>query len=298
MSSRPVFRFAPSPNGLLHLGHAYSAILNHDLARRAGGRFLVRIEDIDLGRARSEFEQQIYEDLAWLGLQWEEPVMRQSTRFSVYEDALDRLRALDLVYPCYATRTDIRTAVAAQSDDWPSDPDGQPHYPGLWRDPPRTALLRKKAENAPFALRLKIDATMRTAGLDPGAAVAWQETDGQSISLALGRPADWGDVVIARKDVPTSYHLAVVVDDAAQGITDVVRGLDLKPATALHRLLQMLLGLPEPVYRHHRLILDDSGGKLSKSRDSETLSALRDAGVLPSDIRRRLDLPYEVTAPE
>ncbi len=298
MSSRHVFRFAPSPNGLLHLGHAYSAILNFDLARRTGGRFLVRIEDIDLGRARPEFEQQIYEDLAWLGLQWEEPVLRQSTRFSVYEEALDRLRALDLVYPCYATRAEIRAAVAAKTGDWPSDPDGQPHYPGLWRDPPRTALLRRKAEDAPFALRLKIDAAMRTAGLDPGAAVAWQETDGQFTSEASARPADWGDVVIARKDIPTSYHLAVVVDDAAQGITDVVRGFDLKPATALHRLLQTLLGLPEPVYRHHRLILDDRGEKLSKSRDSETLSALRDSGMLPSDVRRRIDLPYEIMAPE
>ncbi|MCB1492179.1 MAG: tRNA glutamyl-Q(34) synthetase GluQRS [Rhodobiaceae bacterium] len=299
MSSRPVFRFAPSPNGLLHLGHAFSAFLNHEMARMSGGRFLVRIEDIDLGRARAEFEQQIFEDLAWLGLGWEEPVMRQSDRFDVYREALGRLKALDLVYPCYATRTEIRDAVVAKGVGWPQDPDGQPLYPGLWREATGTDLLRGKATGLPFAYRLRMDAAMRAASLDPDAALSWTERDpGGCETVASGRPADWGDVVIARKDVPTSYHLAVVVDDAAQGITHVVRGQDLRAATALHRLLQILLDLPEPLYFHHRLIRDDGGEKLAKSRDSASLKALRETGTLPSEIVGMLDLQAEFTAPE
>lgn len=291
MSPSPAFRFAPSPNGLLHLGHAYSALLNFDLARAAGGRFLVRIEDIDQGRARPSFEQQIFEDLAWLGLMWEEPVMRQSERMPVYAEALERLRSMDLVYPCYATRSEIRTAAAAKGASWPRDPDGQPHYPGLWRDAAMPDLLRKKAEGALPAYRLKMDLAMRTAGFDPDAAIGWREMDETgAVHDAEDRPVRWGDVMIARKDVPASYHLAVVIDDAAQDITHVVRGADILPSTALHRLLQTLLGLPEPIYSHHRLILDEDGRKLSKSRDSESLMALRDAGILPSEVRRRVGL--------
>lgn len=290
MSSRPVFRFAPSPNGLLHLGHAFSAILNAEMARRTGGRFLVRMEDIDQGRARVEFEQQIFEDLAWLGLMWEEPVMRQSDRLPAYDDALARLKAMGLVYPCFATRAEIAKALDAKPAGWPRDPDGQPLYPGLWRGASGADVLRMKAAGKPHALRLKTDAAMAALGLAPDATLTWTETDGRTKDTATGHPADWGDVMIARKDIGTSYHLAVVIDDAAQNITHIARGADLKPATAIHRLLQDLLGLAAPVYHHHRLILDEAGEKLSKSRASQSLVHLRDNGVLPRDIRQMVGL--------
>lgn len=283
-----VFRFAPSPNGLLHLGHAYSALLNHDLARAHGGVLLLRVEDIDPARSRPEFEHQIYEDLAWLGIHWAEPVWRQSQRMPVYTEILEGLEARGLAYPCFATRSEIRAAVGT---DAACDPDGAPLYPGLWRDAPRVEVMRRRAEGERPAYRLDLARALDAAGLARESSVSWREwgEDG-IIREATGRPANWGDVVLARKEVPTSYHLSVVVDDAAQQVTHVVRGRDLHPATPLHRLLQILLGLSAPLYRHHRLITDKEGRKLSKSAGDRSLATLREAGWLPSDVRRAVGL--------
>ncbi|MET4636202.1 tRNA glutamyl-Q(34) synthetase GluQRS [Kaistia defluvii] len=280
------FRFAPSPNGDLHLGHAYSALLNGDLAREAGGRLLIRMEDIDETRCRREFEASILEDLAWLGLAWEQPVRRQSEHFDAYAAALDRLKAMDLVYPSFLSRAEIRAATA--DPDWPRDPDGAPLYPGFDRDLSAKAASAKIASGMPYAWRLNMDAALARTG-----PLAFRETgrgpDGQTGAVAAD-PARWGDVVIARKEIPTSYHLSVVVDDALQGISDVVRGEDLFHATSVHRLLQMLLGLPEPRYRHHGLIRDAAGRKLSKSEGATGLRQLREAGMTPADIRARVGL--------
>ena len=291
LPEQQVFRFAPSPNGLLHLGHAYSALLNADLARSRQGRFLLRIEDIDKGRARREFIHQIEEDLAWLGVWWEEPVMRQSRRFSAYKPFVAVLEAKGLVYPCFASRAEIAVAVAKKGTDWPKDPDGTPLYPGLWRHRPAVDVIRMRAMGLPHALRLDMEKALDALGLGPGDRITWQEEDeAGGFTERAGRPSDWGDVVIARKDVPISYHAAVVVDDHAQGVTRVVRGKDIEPATVLHRLLQDLLGLGAPVYRHHRLILDGDGKKLSKSDGAVSLKALREAGKRPSEIRRMVGL--------
>ncbi len=280
--SQRVFRFAPSPNGHLHLGHAYSALLNFDLARQCGGRLLLRIEDIDTGRARAEFEAAIYEDLAWLGLNWERPVRRQSEHFGDYARALERLDAMGLIYACDCKRSDI-ARIAAGKQDWPRDPDGSPLYPGTCRDKPRRAA-REVLTQRGVALRLDMHKAVALAGQG----LSWREFDATSDVVA--DPAEWGDVVLARKDTPASYHIAVVVDDALQGVTDVVRGKDLLEATSLHRLLQRLLDLPAPDYRHHGLVLDENGEKLAKSVASTALRALRAEGWTPADVRERIGL--------
>lgn len=293
MSHRPrVFRFAPSPNGFLHLGHAYSALLNYSLAHACGGRFLLRIEDIDRGRARAEFEAAIYDDLAWLGLEWETPVRRQSEHFEDYARALERLDEMGLLYACDCKRSDI-AHIAASHPDWPRDPDGAPLYPGTCRRKPRRAA-RDILAHGGLALRLD----MQKAAAMAGEGLRWREwrggspssagRDAEEVTLIPANPAQWGDVVLARKDTPASYHIAVVVDDALQGVTEVVRGRDLFFATSLHRLLQRLLDLPEPTYRHHELVLDEGGEKLAKSRGSATLRALREAGVSAEEVRRRV----------
>ncbi|PPD40791.1 MAG: tRNA glutamyl-Q(34) synthetase GluQRS [Methylocystis sp.] len=261
------------------MGHAYSALLNFALARESGGRFLLRIEDIDQGRARPEFEAAIYEDLAWLGLEWETPVRRQSEHFEDYARALERLDEMGLVYACDCKRSDVMHFAAAHTD-WPRDPDGAPLYPGTCRDKPRRPA-REVLAHGGLALRLD----MGKAAALAGAGLSWREWGGGDIPA---NPTQWGDVVLARKDTPASYHIAVVVDDALQGVTDVVRGRDLFNATSLHRLLHRLLELPEPRYRHHDLVLDEGGEKLAKSRGSETLRALRAAGAQAADIRKRL----------
>ena len=276
-----VFRFAPSPNGYLHLGHAYSALLNFDLARQCGGRLLLRIEDIDTGRARAEFEAAIYEDLAWLGLDWERPVRRQSEHFGAYAHALERLDAMGLIYACDCKRSNI-ARIAAGKPGWPRDPDGSPLYPGTCRVKPRRKAREVLAKGG-VALRLD----MRMASTLAGQGLMWREFDAGDI---VADPAEWGDVVLARKDTPASYHIAVVVDDALQGVTDVVRGKDLVAATSLHRLLQRLLDLPAPNYRHHGLVLDEKGEKLGKSVASTALRALRADGWTPADVRRRVGL--------
>lgn len=284
--SQPVWRFAPSPNGLLHLGHAYSALRNFDGARRTGGRFLLRIEDIDSGRSRPEFEAAIYEDLAWLGLTWETPVRRQSEHLGEYAVAIDRLRNRGVVYPCFCTRGEIAAAVEGQAD-WPRDPDGAPLYPGTCKRMSRETREAHLMAGRHAAMRL--DMADACARLEQP--LGWREFgEGEEGRDVRAEPQVWGDVVVARRDTPTSYHLAVVVDDALQGVTDVARGMDLFHATSVHRLLQALLDLPQPNYRHHRLILDEDGGKLSKSKGSTTLRDLRAEGATPDDIRRMVGL--------
>lgn len=294
----PVFRFAPSPNGQLHLGHAYSALLNADMAKRSGGRFLLRMEDIDTARCTPALEQGIYDDLRWLGLTWETPVRRQSEHFGEYRNALTKLADKGLVYPAFLSRGEVRERIGeafAKGDDWPSDPDGTPLYPQGERDLTEKEQMERIASGVPYAWRLNMDKALATAG-EP---LFWSESgagpDSESLNQKTpGRiaanPARWGDVVIARKDTPTSYHLSVVVDDALQGITHVVRGRDLFHATSVHRLLQKLLNLPEPLYHHHALVLGDDGLKLSKSRQDTALASLREQGVTPADIRARLSL--------
>jgi glutamyl-Q tRNA(Asp) synthetase len=280
----PVFRFAPSPNGFLHLGHALSALMNFDLARESGGRFLLRIEDIDAARCRPEFEAAIYEDLAWLGLTWEQPVRRQSEHIGTYRAALEILQGEGLLYRSFESRAEIARLVS--EGDGLRDPDGAPLYFGSPLAPAERE--RREAAGKPFALRLAMaKALARTESL------AWTETgsgpNGETGEIAA-KPEAWGDVMVARKELATSYHLAVVIDDATQGITDVVRGQDLFAATSVHRLLQALLGLPKPVYKHHHLVLDSDGRKLSKSTRATALRKLRASGAARSEIRRMVGL--------
>ena len=284
-----VFRFAPSPNGYLHLGHALSALIDFEMARDVGGRFLLRMEDIDATRCRPEFEQAIYEDLDWLGVSWEEPVRRQSENLGAYRDALAKLEAQGLVYPSFESRADIARHIAQHHGaPWPHDPDGAPLYPGTAKQLAPEERARRIAATEPYALRLDMHAAIKRTG-----ALTWVEIGAdpkQDHETLMAEPEKWGDVVLARKDTPTSYHLSVVVDDAVQGITHVVRGQDLYQATSVHRVLQTLLGLPAPLYHHHRLILDAEGHKLSKSTNATALRELRRQGRKPADIRRMVGL--------
>ncbi|USI74194.1 tRNA glutamyl-Q(34) synthetase GluQRS [Sphingomonas morindae] len=260
-----ISRFAPSPTGRLHRGHAVAAVLAHDRARAAGGRFLLRIEDIDPGRTREAFVEGIVADLAWLGLAWDGPVLRQSTRLPAYRAALARLRAMGLLYACFCSRADIAAAASA-----PHGPEGSV-YPGTCRgladDPARRAA-------APHAWRLDMRRALALAG-----PLAWHDSRAGLVEAA---PAPFGDVVLARKDAPAAYHLAVTIDDGFQGVTDVVRGVDLFAATHVHRLLQALLGLPTPLYHHHGLMRGPDGRRLAKRDGAPALAALRAAGVAPA----------------
>jgi glutamyl-Q tRNA(Asp) synthetase len=279
-----VTRFAPSPNGFLHVGHALSAIIAHDAARRTGGRFLLRIEDIDLERRRPEYITAIFEDLSWLGLTWEEPVLMQSEHFREYLAAAEKLIAMGLLYPCFATRSEI----AAAADPEQTDPDGVPLYPGIWRGAPADLVGERMAAGEAPALRLNMEAALRVLkakrGDEPLTFIEVGE-DGSQRTITAD-PRRWGDAVIVRKEVPASYHLSVVVDDARQGVTHVTRGQDLFAATDLQRLLQELLDLPEPLYSHHRVIRWADGRKLSKSNRDMGLRALRAEGATAEDIRR------------
>jgi len=277
---RPVLRFAPSPNGLLHLGHSYSALFTSVWAEALGGRFLLRIEDTDITRSKPEFTAAIFEDLAWLGLAWDEPVLRQSDRFAVYAAAADRLKARDLLYPCFCSRTDL----AAQSSG--TDPDGAPLYPGTCRHRSPAEVKQRFAEGHTANWRLKIDEATALTGVLTYSVAGPTPADRPQIRYA--RPERWGDVVLQRKGTPTSYHLSVVIDDDAQGITHVTRGRDMEPSTDIHVLLQMLLGLSSPLYTFHKLILDDAGKKLSKSKGSTSLRSLREAGRTAAEIRKEL----------
>lgn len=283
-----VFRFAPSPNGRLHLGHAYSALLNQRLAAAAGGRLLLRIEDIDRERCRPEFEAGIHEDLAWLGIAFDGGVRRQSEHLSEYAVVLERLRGMGLVYPAFLSRAEVARFVAdreAEGRPWRRDPDGTPVFPPVDRERPAAEIAARLGAGEPHALRLDMAKAMALAGpLD------WRESGGGARQLVPAEPGVWGDVILAGRETPTSYHLSVVVDDALQEVTDVVRGRDLFAATSVHRLLQKLLGLPAPRYLHHRLIVDESGRKLAKSSHDTGLAELRAAGVTPDEIRSRVGL--------
>ncbi len=272
-----VTRFAPSPTGRLHTGHAYAALFAAEAARAANGRFLLRIEDIDATRCRPAFETAIYEDLAWLGLVWETPVRRQSEHFGDYRAALARLETMGLIYPCFCTRKEIAAEIAASAGA-PHGPDG-PLYPGACRHRDAAERAARIAAGEPYVLRLDMArAIARTGPLT-------MEESGVRQPAA---PAVFGDVVLARKDVPASYHLAVTVDDALQGVTLVTRGEDLLPAAFVHRLLQALLDLPEPAYRHHKLLTGPDGRRLAKRDGAETLADVRARGVSPDDLRARL----------
>jgi glutamyl-Q tRNA(Asp) synthetase len=272
-----ITRFAPSPTGYLHLGHAYSAWRGWELARQTGGRFLLRIEDIDPTRSRQAFVEAIQEDLSWLGLSWEAPVRHQSQHLSDYAAALSRLEAQGLLYPCFCSRNDIAAEIA-RSGVAPHGPEGA-LYPGICRRLPAEERTNRMMAGDAYALRLDM---AKAVGVAPNLDW-WDETAG----VRRATPERFGDVVLARKETPTSYHLAVVVDDALQGVTDVTRGVDLLEATDVHRLLQSLLGLPTPRYRHHALITDADGRRLAKRDQAETLRALRERGVRAADLLQR-----------
>lgn len=274
-----VTRFAPSPTGYLHLGHAYSAVLNFERARAAGGRFMLRIEDIDPSRCRDEFEAAIYEDLAWLGLSWDMPVLRQSARLSFYEARLAELRERGLVYRCFRSRQDIANAMNA--------PHGMPAqvFRGAALSPQEER--DRLAEGRPFAWRLSLEAAEAALGPKFATLTYWEETP-DGLVQRPAEPARLGDVVLGRKDIGTSYHLASVLDDAETGVTHVIRGEDLREAAGLHRLLHALFDLRPPIYQHHRLLLDDEGQRLSKRNKSATLRAMREAGATAADVLTQL----------
>jgi glutamyl-Q tRNA(Asp) synthetase len=275
----PVFRFAPTPNGRLHLGHAYSALRNADLAARLGGRLLLRFEDTDPARCRPEYEAGILEDLAWLGVECEPSPRRQSEHLPDYAEAFEALRARGLVYPCYCTRARL-AAVSSERD-----PDGAALHRGRCVAAAEDETRRRLERGEPAAWRLDL---ARALAQSP-APLFWSEFgEGQAPREVRATPELWGDILLRGKDRPAVYHLAVVVDDARQGVTDVVRGRDLHPSTSLHRLVQSLLDLAPPRYRHHRLVLDAAGAKLSKSAGSETLASLRAQGYAGADIRAAL----------
>jgi glutamyl-Q tRNA(Asp) synthetase len=266
-----VTRFAPSPTGRLHLGHAYSAAIGHARARENGGKLLLRIEDLDQTRSRPEFVDAIFEDLRWLGLEWDEPVLVQSQRTAAYESALDQLRARGLVYTCFCTRADIAQSLTAPHGDAATS------YPGTCRslpdDPERRATT-------PHCWRLDSAEALSIESLP-----SWREADGQEFSAAS---RDIGDAILARKDAPASYHLSCIVDDAQSGVTTVVRGVDLRPSTPIQRLLQQLLGLPEPVYLHHPLVAHTDGRRLAKRDRAPTLGAMREDGIDGRQLAREL----------
>jgi glutamyl-Q tRNA(Asp) synthetase len=288
-SGKPVFRFAPSPNGRLHLGHALSALSNERLAARFGGSLLLRIEDIDLTRCRPEFERAIRDDLAWLGIRFDGAVRRQSEHFDDYRAVLGRLQAKGLIYPCFCSRQEAKQAVAAREAEmgrpWPRDPDGSPLYPGTCRSLSIEEANARIAAGEAHVLRLAMDRALAMVGGKVSYRLFGEDGAERVVAAA---PVRWGDVVLARKDVPTSYHLSVVVDDAIQGVSHVVRGRDLEAATDIHVVLQRLLGLPAPRYHFHRLLIDDTGQKLAKSRLSESLADLRARGASPAEIRAQL----------
>jgi glutamyl-Q tRNA(Asp) synthetase len=272
-----VTRFAPSPTGRLHLGHAYSAAIGHSRARKAGGKFRLRIEDLDQTRCRPEFVEGIYEDLRWLGLEWDGPVLVQSERTQTYQAALDELKARGLTYACFCTRADIAQSLTAPHGDAATS------YPGTCRnlpdDPDRRATTL-------HSWRLNSAKALQVTGLP-----RWNEVDGGTFEAAA---TDFGDAILARKDAPASYHLSCVVDDAASGVTMVVRGADLRPSTSIQRLLQGLLGLPEPAYLHHPLVTHEDGRRLAKRDLAPTLAAMRESGIEGPQLVRRLlagDLP-------
>ncbi len=273
-----ITRFAPSPTGRLHKGHAYSALKAYEAAKKNEGHFLLRIEDIDTGRCREDFVKGIYEDLAWLGLKWEKPVRRQSDHFADYGAALKKLQDVGLVYPCFCTRKDIEAEIARASAA-PHGPDGA-LYPGTCRHKSQNEQTRLLEAGTAHAWRL--DLAKALAHIN--APLTWQD---ELKGPVIARPEELGDVVLARKDTPTSYHLSVVVDDALQGVTHIVRGEDLFHATHIHMVLQRLLGLPTPVYHHHTLLLNEKGERFAKRNKAVTLQSLRESGLNIEDLKKQ-----------
>jgi len=279
MSSKIVTRFAPSPTGFLHLGHAYSALFAFEAARKSGGRFLVRIEDIDSTRCRSEFEQSIYEDLMWLGMEWEIPVRRQSEHLSDYLTAAEQLRSRGMLYPCFCTRKDIQRGIEAAGGA-PHGSEG-PLYPGTCRSLSEDERQSRIAVGESCAMRLDVNRAVDQVG----SKLEWIDLER---GVQQAEPQILGDVVLVRKDIDCSYHLAVVVDDALQGVTRITRGADLFESTHLQRLLQAILGLNMPEYHHHSLICDKNGRRFAKRNDAETLCSLRRSGVTANEVREQL----------
>jgi len=279
MKNQTVTRFAPSPTGLLHLGHAYSALFSFEAAKKDNGQFILRIEDIDVGRCRPEFDEAILEDLSWLGIEWQEEVRRQSLHFGFYQLGLDKLKEQNLLYPCFCTRKDIQKEIEGAGNA-PHGPDG-PLYPGLCRTLTVDERETRIASGSPFALRLHMERAKEVAGT-----LFWQDRDQGEVKAT---PEIFGDVVLARKDTPTSYHLAVTMDDHLQGISLITRGDDLFEATHVHRLLQNLLDLDIPEYHHHPLLKGQDGKRFAKRDKSLTLRSLREAGKSLEDVLKMID---------
>lgn len=285
---RPIrLRFAPSPNGYLHLGHAYSALVNANIALQLDGELILRMENIDVMRCNTAFERAIIEDLAWLGLTFDQPFRRQSEHFADYQNALDELFKLGLVYPAFLSRGEVKEKIKAanqKGQKWPHDPDGVPLYPTEERSLPLLKMHRLMDEGTPYSWRLNMDLALKHYGDN----LSWQEIDGDTSHKVIAHPELWGDVIVARKEIPTSYHLSVVVDDAEQGISHVVRGKDLFQATSVHCLLQKIFGFKTPFYYHHPLILNKDGNKLSKTNNDTSLRYLREHNVTVTDIIKSL----------
>ena len=285
-------RFAPSPNGKLHLGHAFSAIVSERVAKKFNGKFLIRIEDIDIGRSSAKYEQSIFEDLNWLGLKYDKKIRKQSEHFSLYEVYLKKLRDLDLIYPCWASRTEIKKFINKKDielNHWPIDPDGQYIYPGIYKgiSPAKRSGLMLSGKD--FSWRLDMEKAINFAEEKIKSEIFFSEIGLEPTGLRRIEPHLFGDIIIARKDIPTSYHLSVTVDDSDQNITIITRGLDIYPSTSIHRLLQIILDLPEPKWFHHNLIRNNEGVKLSKSTESTSLESYRKKGFSKKKIVKKIN---------
>ncbi len=280
-------RFAPSPNGYLHLGHAYSASVASKLAQISGGKFFIRIEDIDLGRCKKEYEENIYKDLNWLEIKYEENIIKQSECFDNYERYVKKLRDLNLIYPCWASRSEIKKTILKKSSSkssWPIDPDGQYIYPEIYKNISKAERSNLMLSGSKFSWRLNVKKAMNFAQEKLGNKIFFKELGLEPKGKRILEPNLYGDFIIARKEIPTSYHLSVTVDDAEQGINLVTRGLDIYPATSIHRLLQIILNLPETKWYHHNLLREDSGEKLSKTNKSTSIKSLRDKKIKKDEI--------------
>ncbi len=298
--SQSIFRFAPSPNGYLHLGHAFSALINQKICKSVNGKMLLRLENTDISRCRNRYEDAIVEDLTWIGFEWQGEIRRQSDHFDHYAGILDDLEHEGLAYPSFLSRRQINYLVAEKEEasgiSWPLDPDGAVHYPGSEYnlDPETRQQMRDDHPN--FAMRLNIREAQNWLVRQIPGALTWREKDyeskvsGASVKQVNCHPEQWGDLVLGRQEIPASYHLACVVDDGLQGITHIVRGKDIYPATAIHRLMQEVLGLPDPMYFHHELIVDEEGNKFSKRHGQTSLRELREAGLQPGDIYRMVGI--------
>jgi glutamyl-Q tRNA(Asp) synthetase len=298
--AQPVFRFAPSPNGFLHLGHAYSALYNQKICKAHNGVMLLRMENTDITRCSRGYEDAIIEDLAWIGFEWQGEIRRQSEHFDHYASILDDLETECLTYRAFMTRSEIKHHIAAKEEKtgrpWPRDPDGAVHYPGgeFNLDDRTVTGLREKYPNQ--ALRLNIDRAQEWLKRQHRQKLVWREMDcderGNSLTIEqiICEPEQWGDLVLGRREIPASYHLACVVDDSLQGVTHVVRGRDIYPATSIHRLLQEIFGFGDPIYCHHQLIVDEEGNKFSKRRGETSLREMRNAGMQRQDIHKMIGL--------